>query len=295
MFRLSIIIPVPGGVDFSAAETSAVEETLVSVLENRPAHSEIILVCDSACSDPYNLGDEVEFVTVDHDASANVFWPTLANAAIQRARGRFVHVIQPGIVVEAGWERDACDYLSRASDTVMGVSPRIESATGKGTIGVELSTCGSRQLISAGETIQDERVFGPCQQANFFRRVNLIEIGGWNEAVHPQVADVELALRLHSHAMRIVHRDASVLHSPGLEQSIQPTNGLEIVRDLERIRRHYATAGVIANRGWLAAMSATFRGSVLGRLAGRFGEMPTTCLAIKKAEAPAATPLSRAA
>ena len=52
--RLSIVIP--------AADTAALEETLVSVLENRPADCEIIAALAVPYADPWNIGEEVRFM-----------------------------------------------------------------------------------------------------------------------------------------------------------------------------------------------------------------------------------------
>ena len=52
--RLSIVIP--------AADASALEDTLVSVLENRPADSEIIAALTVPYADPWNISEEVRFV-----------------------------------------------------------------------------------------------------------------------------------------------------------------------------------------------------------------------------------------
>ena len=53
--RLSIIIPAPGN------ETT-LEETLVSVLENRPENSEIVVVLGFGYHDPWSVGEEVRFI-----------------------------------------------------------------------------------------------------------------------------------------------------------------------------------------------------------------------------------------
>jgi len=53
--RLAVVIPFEGN-------TKALEDTLVSVLENRPDDSEVLVVLGKPYQDPYALGDEVEFV-----------------------------------------------------------------------------------------------------------------------------------------------------------------------------------------------------------------------------------------
>ena len=51
MSRLSIVIPVLGSLD-------GLEDTLVSVLENRPADCQIVVVLNQPYDDPYDLKDE---------------------------------------------------------------------------------------------------------------------------------------------------------------------------------------------------------------------------------------------
>ena len=54
--RLSIVIP-------ALASVEALERTLVSVLEKRPADCEIIVVLNTSYDDPYQLTDEVHFAS----------------------------------------------------------------------------------------------------------------------------------------------------------------------------------------------------------------------------------------
>ena len=55
MQRLSIIVPLMGNLQ-------RFEETLVSVLENRPERSEVVVVTNRPYDDPYALRGEVAFV-----------------------------------------------------------------------------------------------------------------------------------------------------------------------------------------------------------------------------------------
>ena len=56
MSRLAIVISAAGNVE-------SLEATLLSVLENKPADCQIIVALNEAYSDPYDLKDEVRFVT----------------------------------------------------------------------------------------------------------------------------------------------------------------------------------------------------------------------------------------
>ena len=62
MPTLSIIIPASGS-------ESRWERTLVSVLQNRPEDTEILVVVPGRYNDPYQLREEVRFVEVGRRAS----------------------------------------------------------------------------------------------------------------------------------------------------------------------------------------------------------------------------------
>ena len=55
MPRLSIVV-------FCFHDSQLLEETLVSVLQNRPDNSEVLVMHDGTYEDPYDLVDEVRFI-----------------------------------------------------------------------------------------------------------------------------------------------------------------------------------------------------------------------------------------
>jgi hypothetical protein len=95
--RLSIVVPV--GQDLAAFET-----TLISVLENRPDHCEVLVSHDGRYDDPFDLQDEVKFVI---GASANTV--DLVHAGADVAMGRFVHVLADGIRATENWVEAAIE------------------------------------------------------------------------------------------------------------------------------------------------------------------------------------------
>ena len=76
MPRLSIVIPVLGNVE-------GLEDTLVSVLENRPVDCQIVVVLNRPYDDPYDLKDEVCFV----EAPPGAGFPRLARQDSSRESG----------------------------------------------------------------------------------------------------------------------------------------------------------------------------------------------------------------
>jgi hypothetical protein len=88
---LSIIIPVAGS-------TQGLEETLLSILENRPADCEVIAVLGCEYDNPYGLEDEVRLV----DAPGRETLECLVHG-IAQAAAPIVHVVAPGVEVSVGW------------------------------------------------------------------------------------------------------------------------------------------------------------------------------------------------
>jgi hypothetical protein len=112
--RISIVVPHLGDV-------VAFEESLVSVLENRPLGAEVWVAHDGTYQDPFDLGDEVRFVTAGSGSAA-----ALVAAAAEVATARFIHVIGGGVRATHEWTRSAIDCLQ--DDTVAVVAPVVRRA-----------------------------------------------------------------------------------------------------------------------------------------------------------------------
>src|SRR6185503_8566 len=104
MPRLSIVIPGIGSVD-------SLEETLLSVLENRPADCEIIAVLDARYADPYQLQGEVRFVNAS--SGANLVRCILTG--IDQARSDIVHLLKSGCTVGESWAETAIRHFADRS------------------------------------------------------------------------------------------------------------------------------------------------------------------------------------
>ncbi len=97
--RLSIVVPHLGA-------DGPFEDTLISILENRPADVEVVVAHDGSYTDPFELSDEVRFVSGPSHSL-----PGLMSAAADQARGPFVHVIANGVRATAGWTDAALESL----------------------------------------------------------------------------------------------------------------------------------------------------------------------------------------
>lgn len=185
MSRLSILIPW-------RESSSLFEGTLVSILANRPANTEVIVVHRGSYDDPYALGREVLFVEHDEDASL----AALVNRGLQVAGGDVVHLLACGITVEEGWS-DGVREVFAEDPSLGGIIPLVVDAANPKRIvntGVSLSMTGAPKTIGVGRSVSRPAVhaWGPSRLAGFYRLSAVRELGGYCEEVGEH-ADVDLA------------------------------------------------------------------------------------------------------
>lgn len=158
--RLSIIVPLQG-------DALAFEETLISILENRPADAEILVCHDGRYEDPFDLCDEVKFVVAD---SASFVDLVLAGA--RTASGRFSHVISSGIKATSGWTDGALEKFEH--DDCGSVVPVVRDREGGRIIAAGWEDSASR-LCSPASKGRDSvkqpsgKSVGAFLQASFWR------------------------------------------------------------------------------------------------------------------------------
>ena len=195
MVRLSIIIPAVG-------RQRDLEDTLVSVLSNRPRGSEVLVVFAGPYDDPYELRGEVRFVETD----AKTDRVGLANAGIRASRGNILHLLSAEIDVVEGWTELPMQWFKRDS-SVAAVSPlviaaddhrRVVSAGVRCALGGRRKIVGSRRGASAIVASQGA-IDGPTLSAGFYRRSAVVSAGGFDQWVGEQFADVDLAVALQHH------------------------------------------------------------------------------------------------
>ena len=133
--QLSIVVPLCDDVE-------AFEATLISVLENLPACSEVIIPHDGTYEDPFDLNGEVRFVEADSRKFTD-----LVGVAARQARGRFIHLLGQGLLATEGWTLSAIQAFDHF-DTAA-VAPVIRDHEGK-------------QIIAAGWRNGFKRLGAPC-------------------------------------------------------------------------------------------------------------------------------------
>jgi hypothetical protein len=186
------------------------EETLVSVLENRPKACEVIVVHPHCYDDPYDLSDEVQFVESGHHQGL----VDLLNLGIEAARAEVVHFLACGARVEEGWAEPAIGHF-REPD-VHSVSPAVldpADPTRLVTAGVRYGGGGRCVLSGRRHRLSDQfqagkNVLGPTLAAAFYRRRTLVRLDGLARSVGARLADLDAALTLGHLGCRTVFEPA---------------------------------------------------------------------------------------
>jgi hypothetical protein len=234
---LSICIPWSGN-------DQAVEDTLVSVLENRPENAQILVVHYGQYDDPYDLAGEVEFVESTDPQLANQL-----NTGLTHATGEIFHPLVPGATVRHGWTNEPVAWLNADPD-LASVSPLVVEAENSDrvvTAGVAYSAGGGRRELVSGRAIGSKQVnktrpLGPSWRAGFFRSEDVLDLGGWDATVGSQ-ADVDLSLALRADELDCELSTKSVIHF-----SARPLAdaGFRAGRDRQRLFLRHRGAGARA-------------------------------------------------
>lgn len=204
--RLSIVIPTP-------ADTTAMEETLVSVLENRPDDCEIVVALGCEYADPWNIREEVRFVK----APAGSTLVGCVNLGVAASAGDVVHVLAAGWRATEGWTDRPMDRFE--DDDVGAVVPlgvadadrdRVVSA------GVRCALGGRRIDVTTDSRWRHTRPAdcppvggsmpqGPVLSAGFWRTAVLDLVGdGFTSACGDAAADADMAVTLSRSGRRVV-------------------------------------------------------------------------------------------
>jgi GT2 family glycosyltransferase len=240
--RLSIVIPVWGKLE-------QLEETLLSVLENQPDDSEIVVVLDQAYADPYNLKDEIRFVEAPRGAGL----AAAINQGVLVSRAPIVHLLLCGARVGEGW----CDAaLARFDDpSVAAVAPVLVDQDRPATIlaaGVSYGVGGRIRLLGRGRpaasaTAYQRRIQSPHLVAGFYRQSALSSVSLFSAEVGEHLTVLDLALSLQQAGLRtVLEPRCQVLAAAGADCRVGPfRRSLE----LERFFWRFFPRG-----GWLTAL-----------------------------------------
>ena len=270
MQRLSIIVPLMG-------DLKRLEDTLVSVLENQPERSEVVVVLNGPYDDPYELRGEVKFVEAPQGADLlDCFACGLAASSAP-----VVHMIAAGFEATPGWADHALARFAEAD--VAAVVPVVVDRENPDRIlsaGLRWTAAGSLSRIAAGKRLHrfaanDRILSGPELAVAFYRRDVLKTVATVRHHGSELAAATDLALAMRKAGYRSVQEPACVM-TARYESLVSGGAWREGVVG-ERLF-HCWTAVPGWKRSWaahaaLVAMEVVqlpLRPSILGRLAGRF-------------------------
>lgn len=251
---LSIIVPAIG-------PQSDLDNTLVSVLENRPGDAEVLVPHTQDYEDPYQLADEVRFVSADSDQPL-----ALLNAAVTESRGEFVHVLTGGVEVTAGWTEPVLERFVQDPQTAA-VAATLQSSRHDRLCGVRYRSGGTAKAVRMSRR-RSAVVDGPCLEAGFFHRSTLATIGEFDEFLSIAHANADVAAKLKASGLACDHEPDCVVLG-----KMQPRpRGYHSSRQLERVYRRHRDGVGAAIMHWAAtAGNVTRHGPSLGLLSSALG------------------------
>ncbi len=259
MLRLSIIIP-------HQQDDTKLETSLVSILENRPADCEIIVVHDGSYRDNYQIGDEARLLEFAASGTTE-----LLNAAVREANGESVVVILNGNTVLDGWADEALDLLEKdVSTSSVAVGTSFQDRRFAGITSLARCTAGSVMRGAVADALGSVPYAGPTLNCGFYRRSTLLAIGGWNERLDTDSADVELAWLLQS-----VGLVCECVTRPQVQLGALPNRqGASTLRQLAELSVAYGITGsgsLAAATGWLSALPQAGFGGASAWASGLMG------------------------
>ena len=223
--ELSIVVPAP-------ADVAALEETLVSVLESRPAATEVVVALGCDYTDPWSIGEEVRFVQAPHGSSLT----TCVNLGIAAATGRVVHVLAAGWRATEGWADAPLNHFARGG--VAAVVPLVVADDDR-VVAAGIRTCRGGRRIALRGSADRPRPTAPLLEAGFWSADFLAATAGFATACGDWLADADMA---------------AAIASSGAEVVMEP--GSRIVAGSERGRPGAFMAGLHSERLFWRSLAA---------------------------------------
>jgi hypothetical protein len=232
--RLSIIIPVVG-------DPRQLDDTLVSVLENRPLNCEIVVVHNQPYHDPYQLSDEVRFV----EAKRGAGMAECLNCGLDVCRSAVVHVLSCDVEVCPGWADAALRHFGNPATAAV-AAVVVDSQNRERIVS---AGWGYRVEGTAWRVGQDIRLdglaacqldlCGPDTLAAFYRRSVLQTLGGFASWAGDAWPGIDLALALRCDGLRCVMEPRCLTHVTPAAARIAPA--FRYGRNAERLFWRWAS------------------------------------------------------
>lgn len=204
MAKLAIVIPFLG-------DTQRLEETLVSVLENRPPDTEVLVVLGQPYGNPYQLEDEVRFVPGPDRPG----WASALNHGTAAARAPWIHVLACGAMVEEGWVEPALAHFH--DGTIAAVAPMVSEPPGSTTAGTYYHPCGTITSWSPATPTSNQDLPGPTAPhwaAAFYRKSAWEAAGRFATDVGDRLVMLDFSLTLSALGLRTVVEPRCLVRLP---------------------------------------------------------------------------------
>jgi len=222
--RLSIIVP-------HLHDDSALELTLLSILENRERDFEILIAHDGQYHDPYAL-DQDEAILIESESGAS--FTEQLNLAVASACSPTVQVLLPGCVVKEHWCDEAL-YLMKDKTVSAVCLPVADVSTNEVYLGLAGDSLPHRRVTGSSHN-----VVGPLLCGGMFRKGILKNICGWLEPCQREIAEVDFALMVSALDMRTEIAQQVTIRAPKRVAAGQEA-GYEIGRACGQLACAYAS------------------------------------------------------
>ena len=283
MPRLSIIIPVP-------SDPKDLEETLLSVLENRPEDCQIVVAIGGDYDDPYGLAGEVDFVRMGREDGLI----GCINAGICASRAPIVHPLLCGVEVGPGW----VDAVLPCFDdpAVAAVAPLVLDRQDPPCVvaaGVAYRRAGvvrsvgrglpPEEVLRLGLIAQEPAAFGPDIAAGFYRKAALRRFGLFDAEAGEFLSAVDMALAMRRVGLRCViePRCRTYVRRAPLVSTSRWRRGWQIERLFWRWMPREGRLGSLASHALLVmaeCLQCVIRPTVALQLVGRLLGVPAVLL-----------------
>lgn len=280
MLRLSIVIPVLG-------DQKQLDDTLVSVLENRPSDCELLVVHNEPYNDPYELAGEVQFLQAPQGSGL----AECLNLGLAASRAPVVHMLTCGVEVCAGWAGAAIRHFR--DPEVAAVTPLVLHRDDCETVvsaGLGYRAEGIAWRLGQGRTPEQvaedpDDLCGPDALAGFYRRSAIESVGGFSSSPVGTLAAIDMALSLQQAGYRCIVEPKCLARVDAAAVRDKP--GFRHGRDAERLFWQWASdhgrvRSVVAHGALVAGecVIGFWRPSMLAHLTGR--AVGAVCAALGK-------------
>lgn len=196
--QLSIVIPAP-------TDVAALEDTLVSVLEKRPAGSEVIVALGCEYDDPWQICDEVTFVQAPIGSSL----VACINVGVASSRADVTHILAAGWRATEGWtEGPLARFDDESLAAVVPVTVAADDYARPVAAGIRCRRGGRR--VDVVPSRGTPRPDGPALEAGFWRTEFLRSAGpGFSNACGDSCADADMAVALSRSGRAVVVDESS--------------------------------------------------------------------------------------